>query len=253
MRRFGVLLALGLLSAGCGVVDPGERAVFARFGEVTPKCYEEGLYFYNPFTTDMYEIDAKVQALPVPKLEAVSQNLQEIHSDVVVNFSIDGTNCHELLRAVGKDFKERLLVPSVSEVLKASTAHFPVEKLIQERAKLKEEILAGLRAKLGPYHIRVQDVNLTNFRFSDSFSKAVEAKQVEEQNVQREEYVRQQAVKKAEQQVAKAEGEAKANALVRQSLSPELLHFEALRKWNGVLPQVTGAGGVPLIGIGDKR
>lgn len=250
MTRLVGLIASMALMAGCGwgVVDPGERAVFARFGDVENKCYSEGLYWYNPMTTDMYEIDVKVQAFEVKGASAASRDLQEVHADLVLNFEVDGTKCHELLRTVGIDFKARIIVPAIQEVLKAATAHFPIEKVIQERGKLKEEIVSGLRARLAPYYIVVRDVALTNFGFSAEFSKAIERKQVEEQNVQRAEFLRQQAVKEAERQVALAMGQAQSNKLIRESLTSELIQFEALKKWNGILPTVTG-GAIPFISL----
>jgi regulator of protease activity HflC (stomatin/prohibitin superfamily) len=253
MRVLGLMLVALLCTAcGWGVVDPGERAVFARWGKIDPVCYPEGLYWYNPATTDMYEIDAKVQAFEVKKATAASRDLQEIHADIVLNFAVDGTKCHELLRIVGADFKSRIIVPAVQEVLKAATAHFPIEKVIQERARLKDEILKGLRDRLTPYHIVVNDVALTNFEFSAEFSKAIERKQVEEQNVQRAEFLRQQAVKEAERQVELAQGQAKSNKLIRESLAGDLLQFEALKRWNGVLPTVTG-GAVPFINVEKSK
>ena len=249
-RLRGLFVGVALLVSGCGwgVVDPGERAVFARFGDVENRCYTEGLYWYNPFTTDMYEIDVKVQAFEVKGASAASKDLQEIHADLVLNFEVDGKNCHELLRAVGVDFKKRIIVPAMQEILKAATAHFPIEKVIQDRATLKKEIIIGLTERLSKYFITVRDVSLTNFGFSAEFSKAIERKQVEEQNVQRAEFLRQQAVKEAERQVALATGQAQSNRLIRESLTADLIQFEALKKWNGVLPTVTG-GAVPFISL----
>ena len=54
------------------------------------------------------------------------------------------------------------------------------------------EIEEGLKARLSPYWITVQAVSITNITFSPDFSHAIEQKQVEEQNVQKEEFVRQQ-------------------------------------------------------------
>lgn len=257
MKRLGwIVLALFFGGCGWGVVHPGERAVFAYWGNMEAKCYPEGLYFYNPFRTSMYEIDVKVQAFKFEKLTAASRDLQDVHADVVLNFQIDGKECHQLLLAVGPDFKDRVIAPAVSEMLKAATAHFPVEKIIQERPKLKEEIINGLRARLTPYQIIVRDVALTDFGFSQEFSKAIERKQIEEQNVQRSEFLRLQAVKEGEARTARAAGEAKANELLAASLksSPETLRFKELevlaQKWNGQFPQViAGDKGALLLQI----
>lgn len=260
-------LALGVLVAfftiACGQVGPGERATFTTWGKLEQKCYPPGLYFYNPISTDMDELDVRVQRYEVKKAGAASRDLQEIHADVVVNFSIDGEKCYELVQQVGWDFKHRVIDPGIQEVLKASTAHFPIEKVIQERAQLKEEILKGLRGRLAQYFITVQDVALTNFDFSPAFVKAVEDKQIQEQNVTRKEYEKQQAEKEAQKTIALAHGDAQAillkanaqaqgNRAVRESLSKELIEFTAIQTWDGKLPQVSG-GAVPFINLGERK
>jgi regulator of protease activity HflC (stomatin/prohibitin superfamily) len=241
-----------LLFAGCGYTstNPGEGVVFARFGQVEEKCYPAGFYFYNPFTTSVYHVDLKVQALRVEKAAAVSHNLQEIHTDMVLNFSIDPQNCHVLIKTVGNDYANRLIIPAILEILKASTANFAIEKVIQERPKLKDEIVKGLKGRLAPYWINAHDLALTNFSFSPEFARAVELKQVEEQNVAKAEFIRQQQIKKGEGELAFAEGQAKANLLLQNSLkaSPELLQMKGLDKWDGHLPVVTG-GSIPFIDV----
>lgn len=243
---------VGLLFVACGQVDPGERAVFVTWGTIAEKCYQEGFYWYNPFSTAMHEIDVKVQKHEV-KTDAASKDLQDVKMDVVVNFSLDGDKCHLLYKTVGGDFLARVVDPAIIEVVKASSAMFPVEKIIQERASLKARIVTDLRARLEAYNVYVTDVALVNITFSDGFSHAVEAKQVEEQNVQKAEYMRQQAVKQAETAIAKAEGEAKSNALKKAQLTPELLQYEAIMKWDGHLPAVTGSGGMPLLNLEKLR
>ncbi len=141
---------------------------------------------------------------------------------------IDGNKCHELIKNVGANFAQQIILPAVEEVTKASTALFPVEKIIQE-------IEDGLKARLSPYWITVQAVSITNITFSHDFSRAIEQKQVEEQNVQGAEFVRQQAEKEGQRQLALAEGQAKANRLLQDSLksSPEVLQMKALDKLLG--------------------
>ena len=39
-----------------------------------------------------------------------------------------------------------------------------------------------------------------------------------------------------------AQAQAEANKLITRSLTPQVLEFRKLEKWNGVLPQVTGVG-----------
>ena len=251
MKTWLILTGMvAFLATGCGFTStsPGEAVVFSRFGDVTMKCYAAGFYLYNPFTTSVYHVDVKVQKFEV-KADASSRDLQNVQTTIVVNFSIDGDKCHELIKNVGVNFVQQIILPAVEEVTKASTALFPVEKVIQERPRLKKEIEDGLKVRLSPYWITVQAVSITNIKFSADFSHAIEQKQVEEQNVQRSEYVRQQAEKQGQTQLALAEGQAKANKLLQESLksSPEVLQMKALEKWDGKLPAYMGSGSVPFI------
>lgn len=155
MKTWLVLTGMvAFLATGCGFTStsPGEAVVFSRFGDVAMKCYPAGFYLYNPFTTSVYHVDVKVQKFEV-KPDASSRDLQNVHTTIVVNFSIDGNKCHELIKNVGVGFAQQIILPAVEEVTKASTALFPVEKVIQERPKLKKEIEDGLKARLSPYWI----------------------------------------------------------------------------------------------------
>src|SRR5213080_4685823 len=107
------------LVTGCGFTStsPGEAVVFSRFGDVDPKCYAAGFYLYNPFTTSVYHVDVKVQKFEV-KADASSRDLQNVHTTIVVNFSIDGSKCHEVVKTVGTDFAARIILPAVEEVTK---------------------------------------------------------------------------------------------------------------------------------------
>jgi hypothetical protein len=110
--------------------------VFSRFGAVDPTCYPAGFYVYNPLTTSVYHVDVKLQKFEV-KADASRRDLQDVHT-IVVNFAIDGSKCHEVLKTVGTAFAARIILPAVQEVTKASTALFPVGESDPRTAKVEE-------------------------------------------------------------------------------------------------------------------
>jgi len=64
----------------------------------------------------------------------------------------------------------------------------------------------------------------------------------------------------AEQKITTAKAEAESLRLQRANISLDLIelrkveaNLKAIDKWNGILPQVTGAGAVPFIGVGDLQ
>jgi hypothetical protein len=47
-------------------------------------------------------------------------------------------------------------------------------------------------------------------------------------------------------------GQAKANEVLARSISPILVQYKSIEKWNGILPQVSGAA-VPFIDLGKSE
>src|SRR4030042_340041 len=103
-------------------------------------------------------------------------------------------------------------------------------------------------------------LDFANNRFSPEYEKAIEAKQVAQQQVETQRQVLFQREIEAQQKVATAKGEAesilvvaqgqsKANDALSRSISPILVEYKGIEKWNGILPQFTG-GAVPFIDLG---
>ena len=58
------IIAVVLVSvAGCGikVVNTGHRGIETNFGKVVSESLPEGIYFFNPITTKIVEMDTRVQ------------------------------------------------------------------------------------------------------------------------------------------------------------------------------------------------
>jgi regulator of protease activity HflC (stomatin/prohibitin superfamily) len=117
--------------------------------------------------------------------------------------------------------------------------------------------MTKLGDNLARYHIVVDDIYIANIRFSPEYEKAIEAKQIAQQYVETQRQVLAQREIEAQQKVASAKGEAesiqvvaqgqaKANELLSHSISPILVEYKSIEKWNGIMPQVTG-GALPFI------
>ncbi|HEV8637262.1 MAG TPA: SPFH domain-containing protein, partial [Chloroflexota bacterium] len=110
------------------------------------------------------------------------------------------------------------------------------------------------------YGVTVDDVYLSNITFSPEYQAAIERKQTAQQQVEAERQVlaqksvqAQQAVVeakgRADARIATAEGDARANQLLTESLSPQLIDYLRWTRWDGRLPQVTGGGSGTLISV----
>lgn len=238
----GVIILIGLVNPFV-VVGAGERGVVMNFGSVQNNVLGEGMHFRIPFMQSIRKVNVRVQKQDVQSGSA-SKDLQDVVMDVVVNYHIDPARVNTVYQNIGdnEDVVDRIINPNTSEVVKASTAQFTAEEIIQKRQELKVQIDKGLAERLNEYGVILDDVSLVNIDFSNEFNAAIEAKQVAEQNAKRAEFTALQAEKDAEAAVNKAKGEAEAQRLQQQTLSPALLQKLWIEKWKGDVPQVVTDG-----------
>ncbi len=197
-------------------------------------------------------MDVRVQK-EVAEASAASKDLQDTHSTIAVNYNIIPDKASWVFQNVGRAFNERLIDPVTQEVVKAVTAHYTAVELITQREKVRAQIKDLLKERLLAYNIAVVDVSIVNFRFSQQFINAIEAKQTAEQLALKAQRDLDRIRIEAQQKVTQAQAEAEALRLQRQNVTSELVELrrieamqEAIRKWNGVMPQVTG-GALPFI------
>jgi regulator of protease activity HflC (stomatin/prohibitin superfamily) len=255
----GAIAIFALVNATT-VVDAGTRGVVKTFGEVTG-VFDEGLHFRAPFVTEVVPVDVKTQRL-TSESSAASRDLQIVTTQVVLNYRVDPDSVATLVREIGVDYEAKIIDPAIQESVKAATAQFTAENLITQRPLVSDSIRQVLNERLTPRGIIVEEVSITEFNFSEEFSRAIEAKQVAEQDALRAERELRRAQIEAQQQVARAEAEAEARLqiaraeaealrLQREVISPELLQLRFIERWNGILPRfMSGDSGlVPLINI----
>jgi len=174
--------------------------------------------------------------------EASSKDLQDVYTDVSLNWHIIPEEVNLSFQQIGDEqaIISRIINPAVEEVLKAVMAKYTAEEIITRRGEVKAGVDALLTLRLQPYHLEVDDISLVHVHFSNRFRDAVEAKQIAEQEAKRAEFVALKAIKEAEATVNLAKGEAEAQRLLKEALTPELLQKQAIAKWNGSLPLVMG-------------
>jgi prohibitin 1 len=232
-----LLLLVALFFRPFAIVNAGERGVVMRLGRVQDGVLDEGFHFILPFVTSVKTMSVRVQRSDI-KAQAASKDLQDVTTELALNWHIDPAKVNTVFQRIGTETEilQRIINPAVSEVLKAATAKKNVEEILTKRTELKNEIDQALKSRLTPYGLAVDDVSLVDFLFSPEFNKAIEAKQVAEQQAKQAEFVALKATKDAEAEVNRAKGQAAAQRLQRSTLTPDLLQKQAIEKWDGNSP-----------------
>jgi len=239
------------------IVPPGEVAIKTRLGSIVDS-YSEGMHFKVPLLESVTRFSIQIQRANI-KTQAFSKDLQTMNVLLVVNHRIQRETAVSIFRNLGPGYVDNIVNPAVQEVFKAIAARYSAEKVISERSTLVEEINAEVKERLTKKEIIVTDISVVDLDFTDQFLKAVEDKQVADQQAQMAGKLVEKAKRDAEQQIAKSRGEAEALRMQREQVTPQLIELrkvdaqlKAIEKWNGVLPGYVGAG-VPFISIEKGR
>lgn len=252
---FGLIawvLALIVLWAAVGQVDEGERGVVLRNGRATGTVLEPGLYIIAPFLDSVERMSVMTEAASI-KAEGASKDLQVIHADITVNYAMLPDRAVEVYRLLRHDALARVIRPAIEEAVKAGTAEFKAEDLIQHRESVKSRIENILRLRLDAKGFTLDTVSITDFDFSRSFNDSIEAKVTATQNALKAQNDLERVKAEAQQQVERAKAEAMALMAQREAVTPELITLrrveallKAVEKWDGRMPTYVGGNGAPV-------
>ncbi|MBP5971858.1 prohibitin family protein [Brasilonema sp. CT11] len=239
-----LLCALTIICSFFVIVNPGQRGVLMKFGEVQPEILSEGIHPVIPIVNTVEKLSVRVQSQEI-STEALSKDLQNVYTDVALNWHIVPEKVNRIFQRVGNQeaIVHRIINPSVKEVLKAVMARYTAEKIITARTDVKARVDQDLTSRLGTYDIEIDDISLVNIHFTEQFNKAVETKQIAEQEAKRAGFMAIKAENQAKARVNLAQGEAKAHQLIMESLTPAILQRQAIAKWDGRMPWISAGGG----------
>jgi len=237
-----VFLVIALIGSLSMVIVPaGSVGVVTAFGAVQDEALQPGLHFRLPFINTVHEMTTRVQPHPFADIEAASAEYQSVRLTGIMNYHIDGEFAAGLYQRVGDDFAGKILDPAFNDYIKTVVPTYSITEILPKRDEIRSKAKADLQANLDHYHIVIDDIYLANVAFSPEYTAAIEAKQVAQQQVSTEQQILAQKRIQAEQAVVQAQGnananvetakgQAEANRLLTQSLTPELIQYTLIQK-----------------------
>ncbi len=267
-----LVVAVLLTSAGAGLVFLQADEYAVVISALQPNGYRAeplgpGLHWVVPFvestrtysiarqTYTMSSASSEGQISGDDSIEARTKDGQQVYIDASVIYSVDPTHLINLHINWQNRFQDNVVRPVARAAIRDAVSQFGVEEIVStKRAEMEQQITDQLRKIFADNNLVLQDFVLRNIRFSDEYAKAVEQKQIAEQQALQAKFVVEQKKQEAEQarQVAQgqadaaviaakgaaearliqADAEAKANDLIAASLSgrPELLTYLYINK-----------------------
>jgi regulator of protease activity HflC (stomatin/prohibitin superfamily) len=275
----------GLLSAAsaCTKVEPGYVGIKVNnWGSqkgVQDYPLKTGMVFYDPLTEDMYDFPTFMvtrtwtqdvhEGNPID--ESITFNSIEgtqVNADVAITYFFDSHKVPDIFvkfRAKPDVLTDGYIHNRVRDFLNREASDMKVVDIFgQGKQRILNKVKKDLESELGPIGIHFDSVSFTSAlrvdqSVHDSINRVIQAAQ--DALAAQNKVV--QAKAEADQVIATAQGaaqatlinakaQADANQLLNASLTDTLVRWQAIAKWNGTMPNVTG-GALPFIDITQKK
>ena len=267
LRALLVVAMIGL--AACGQVKPGHVGIrvnnFGSNAGVQAETLGVGWYFTPfgshieeyPVFTNTYTYSASHTEGKTDNEEFVFQDKSGLglSADVAVSYSVDPARASILFQKYRIDTDGLISGPlrnAIRDSLVTRAAQLNVDEVYGPRkAELLNTVQRDVQNYFAPYGLRVERLFWAgNVRVPPTVLEQINARIANEQEALAAQAKVATVQAQAAQQVAQADGKAKALDLEGGAIrrNPEVLRIRAIEKWDGKLPQVT-SGGVPFINI----
>jgi regulator of protease activity HflC (stomatin/prohibitin superfamily) len=265
MNKILIMLAMAMLCfTGCAreIIEPGKVGICVNlYGNnkgVNDYPIKTGVVWYNPMTTSVYEYPTFTQNATWQGVEKISFNTNQgskISADVALSYMLAEDKVPHIFVKHRRDLEyitHNYLRNKVRDAInKHSSEYTAIEALGTKTQQLILKAREDLVEELADEGFVIDTLSFISAPEPDDPSVKAAISQVinSTQKATEAENKVKQIEAEAKQEIARAEGkgrsieieaqaQAKANKIVAESLTPELVRYKMIEKWNGIAPQV---------------
>lgn len=253
--------------------------------KVTASALDPGWAFINPFTQAIQEYPVTIQTYAMVQkgaegqvsgddsIKIQSSEGQQLNLDVVIQYQVIRDESGLLYQDWGgadiATVEDRVVRQYTRSQVPAIAARYTWEDVVSgKRAELIDQVTQALKQEFTRRHLDLVSFGIREVHLPDALQQALTNKIEAQQQAEQQRYQLEQAKIKAEQDRVEAEGkaaalkaqaegeaaatriraeaQAEANRQLAVSLTPDLIRYQQLQRWDGKLPVFTG-GAMPLI------
>jgi regulator of protease activity HflC (stomatin/prohibitin superfamily) len=274
---FGAMVlvaALFLLPSTFTYINPGNVGIVIHRagGGVDPRPLDPGVHMRVPFATGIEEYPVFLRTIVLARSSSEGSGMndeinvnsvegQPLSLDVSLSFELDPAQTPKLYSTFRTDIDQithTFVKQAIRQSLQEVVGTEPIADVIgPKKAEATNRVRTLIAQRLQPYGFEVKQFTINELRAPQAVMDAINQKNVMQQQaltaqneLQKNTFQAQgdsiKAAGRAKAIMAEAEAQARANQLLSQSITPNLVQYELTKKWNGQMPQVTGSA-TPLL------
>ena len=187
------------------------------------------------------------------------------NADIGISYSIDPEKVSLIFQTYRRgvdEITDTFLRNMVRDALVKEASNKPIEYVYGAgKADLLASVQKDVADQVTPIGIKIDKIYwIGEIRLPQTVIDSINNKNAATQQAQQRQNEVATAKAEAEKKVAEAEGTAKsllavanaqaeANKVLAQSITPEFIQYQAITKWDGKLPTMTGSNAVPFIDV----
>ncbi len=237
----------------------GEAGVlFRRFsGTEIDKIYKEGVHIISPL--DIMTIYETRNQIALHEFDVLSVKGLRIHLAIAIRYRPQYDMLPVLHQRIGPDYLQRVVLPQIESVMRKQLGKYNADQIYtNEKGLLNDAIVLAIN-EVGRNYVVVDDVIIRSLTLPENIVKAIEDKLTQQEYLRSYEFRLKTASKEAERKISEAQGISRAQQIISQSLTPEILAFEGIKATQELAKSKnakivligSSKNGLPLI-LGDK-
>ena len=240
------ILAVGIFTlivvpASIRVIPVGHTLVIFNILNKNYRVATEGINFVLPLInhTQMYDLRRQEYTMTKIRGEGRMANVDDalwsptaeglqVGLDLTAWYRIAADRAIDIHRRIGANYEQKVVRPAIRSVVRHVVSDFKVLDVYSGKRKEIEELInVQVRELIESDGFIIDEIVLRDVTFTQDFARAIEEKQVAEQDAKKMQYVLEKESKEAERRVIEARGKAQAIEIVQTALkkSPDYINY----------------------------